>query len=156
MPSPSEKSATAGKSTFAAPKSAAQTAQPKTKNLDLLVIPVVVKHMTLKIYDHKFNGTDAGLTAQGAERAAKPAPRKSNFEEAFNMARGWLVTYRHLTPGSRNGPVGKITLTATGRRIESEHRREAGGDKKTKRFNLLYEKFLSPKPTSVPEKRGGA
>lgn len=159
MPSPSEKADTVGKKTFAAVKSAGQTAVSKaTKNLDLLVIPILVKHMTLAIYDHKFGGVDGktGLNTLDAQRVSKAPAGRSNFEEAFNIARGRLVDYRHLAPGSVNGPVGKITLTGSGRKLEGEHKREAGGGKKTKRFDELYGKYLTPKPQTVPEKRGGA
>lgn len=159
MPSPSEKADTVGQKTFAAPKSAGQQAPSgPSKNLDLLSIPILLKHMTLAIYEHKFGGAD-GLNTMDATRASKPPPRASNFAEAFAIARGRLVEYRHLTPGSLKGPIGKITLTGSGRQLESHHRREAGGGKKTKRFDLLYTKFLMPKPTvapTVPEKRGGA
>lgn len=161
MPIPSEKADTVGQKTFAAPKSAGQQAPVKSKDLDLQAIPIVLKHMTLAVYEHKFGSADGktGLNTMDATRASKGPQRKSNFSEAFTIARARLVEYGHLTPGSLNGPVGKISLTGSGRQIESKHRREAGGGKKTKRFDLLYERFLAVKPTvepTAPEKRGGA
>lgn len=162
MPSPSEKPATAGKSTFAAEKSSAeQTVVPKTKDPDLAFIPAVVKHMTLAIYDHKYNGSGDGVGGPGlnsldSTRSAKAPATGKNFKEAFAIARGQLADYKHLTPGSKNGPIGRIQLTGSGRQLESKHRREAGGGKKSARFDMLYEKYLAPKPTASQEKREGA
>lgn len=159
MPIPSEKADTVGKKTFAAPKSAGQQVPAGLrKNLDLISIPVVLKHMTLAVYDHKFGGTDGktGLNTVDATRKAVGPKRGSNFAEAFAIARSRLVSYQHLTPGSLNGPVGKIQLTGSGKGFESQHRREAGSAKKTKRFDTLYVKFIQPQPSDPPEKRGGA
>lgn len=156
MPIPSEKPATAGQKTFSAPKNAGQQASPvKSKNLDLQVIPLLVKHMTLAIYDHKFGGVDGrtDLNTKDADRTSKSPKRRSNFAEAFAIARGRLVDFRHLSPSSKEGPVGKITLTSSGRQLDMNHKREAGGAKKTKRFDMLYEKYMTPHPVSVPEKR---
>lgn len=157
MPSPSEKAATAGKKSFAA-KSAGTQAPSSKKNLDLQIIPALLKHMTLAVYDHKFGGVDGktGLNTLDATRTSKAPQRGSNFEEAFAIARSRLVEYKHLTPGSLDGPVGKITLTGSGRSLDANHRREAGGGKKTQRFDVLYAKYLTPKPTGADEKRGGA
>lgn len=154
MPSPSEKAETSGKGLFSAAKSAGQqTVVVKAKDPDLQFIPALVKHMTLAVYENKFGGSKANQRDEVPH--GKPPPGAKNFKEAFAIARSRLVTYKHLTPGSLNGPIGKINLTSSGRNLDSNHRREAGGGKKTARFDLLYEKFIAKKPTAVSEKRGG-
>jgi hypothetical protein len=155
MPFPSEKAPTVGKGKFAAAKSAAQqTVVPKAKDPDLQFVPALVKHMTLAVYENKFGGSKVNQRDETTHGKAPPGAK--NFKEAFAIARSRLVTYKHLTPGSLNGPIGKINLTSSGRLLDNNHRREAGGGKKTARFDALYERFIAPKPTSVPEKRGGA
>ncbi len=110
------------------------------KNLDLQAIPVVLKHMTLAIYENKF-GSAAG---------------KSNFSESFLIARSRLTEYGHLTSTSIKGPVTKIQLTGSGKKFEADHRKEAGSKKKSAKFDVLYDQFIALKPKTVPEKRGGA
>lgn len=152
---PTETSATLYKDKFSADKSAGQqSVTVKSKDPDLQFVPLLVKHMTLAIYKNKYGGEKANK--KDDVQHGKAPPMAKNFKEAFTIARGMLADYRHLTPGSRHGPIGKINLTGSGRVLESNHRREAGGGKKTKEFDLLYEKYLAEKPKAPQEKRGGA
>jgi hypothetical protein len=151
MPFPSEKAATAGKPTFSASKSAGQqTVVTKSKDPDLAFVPALVKHMTLAIYQHKFGGS-AINEADEIKHGKAPTGGK-NFATAFAIARGLLADNRHLTPGSRHGAIGKINLTSSGRLLDSKHRREPGGGKKTATFDNLYMRFLAP-PIGKPSEK---
>jgi hypothetical protein len=155
VPIPSEKSDTAGKPTFSTGKSAGQQSVPvKAKDPDLQFIPALVKHMALAIYKNKYGGSSDGQAGGGlntleGDRTSKAAPTGKNFKEAFAIARGLLTDYKHLTSGSKNGPVGKINLTSSGRIFESKHRREQGSGKKSAAFDALYMKYIAP-PTDKP------
>ena len=151
MPFPSEKAATAGKPTFSTGKSAGQqTVVPKSKDPDLAFVPALVKHMTLAIYANKFGGS-AMNEADEMKHGKAPTGGK-NFATAFAIARGLLADHRHLTPGSRHGAIGKINLTSSGRILDSKHRREQGGGKKSARFDSLYMRFLAP-PVGKPSEK---
>lgn len=163
MPTPSEKSDTAGKPTFSTGKSAGQqSVTVKPKDPDLQFIPTLVKHMTLAIFKNKFGGSTDGMGGGGlntleGDRSSKAAPSPNNFKTAFAIARGLLADYKHLTPGSKNGPIGKINLTGSGRLLESKHRREQGSGKKSAVFDLLYMKHLAPpadKPSGKAQEGG--
>lgn len=142
---------TTKKKTFAAVKSAGQQASAVSRDFEVRFIPLLVKHMTLAIYAEKFGGVDGAsdLNTQGADRTSKAPERASNFATAFAIARGQLVKYRMLTPNSLNGPVGNIKLTGSGRQREMVHKKEAGSNTKTKKFDALYVKFISPKPEKL-------
>lgn len=156
MPFPSEKAATVGKPTFSASKSAGQqTTVAKAKDPDLKYVPALVKHMTLAIYANKFGGSSVN-EADEFKHGKAPVGAK-NFIEAFAIARGLLADYRHLTPGSRHGAIGKINLTSSGRLLDSKHRREPGGGKKSMRFDALYMRFIAPpvqKPSEKAQEQG--
>lgn len=83
-------------------------------------IPVLVKHMTLAIFDD----------LQGSP--------KDRFVNAFQIARGRLVQYRFLTAPSERCEHDKMVLTAKGLERNTKHLRETGHALKTKRFDLLY------------------
>lgn len=161
MPTPSEKPDTAGKPTFSTGKSAGQQSITiKAKDPDLQFVPVLVKHMALAIYKNKFGGSSdgqggGGLNTLEGDRTSKAAPTGKNFKESFAIARGLLADYKHLTPGSKNGPIGKIHLTTSGRLFESKHRREQGSGKKSAAFDALYMKFIAP-PTDKPSGKAQA
>jgi hypothetical protein len=121
--------------------------------------------MTLAIYANKFDGSSDGMGGGGlntleGDRTSKQAPTGKNFKEAFAIARGMLTDYKHLTPASKHGAIGKIHLTGSGRQLELKHRREQSSLKKSARFDMLYMKYIATpsgdKPSDKAKEKGAA
>ena len=85
-------------------------------------IPVLVKHVALAIYE---SGDVHG------EKFKK-------IVTSLQIARGRLVEYGFLQPGSEHGPPDNIRMTVKGVRRNLKHVMESGGKKKTHRWDRLY------------------
>ena len=86
-------------------------------------IPVLVKHVALAVYKSG--------DVKGSNTLEKVLG-------AFDIARHRLTEYGFLKKGSEKGDPSKIKLTAKGHKAESKHRREVGGQVKTKEWDKLY------------------
>jgi hypothetical protein len=93
-------------------------------------LPALLKHNTYAIY----------LTLPGGP--------KERFLNAFAIARSRLAEYGYLTLDSAFGSVGKIKLTAKGKKRNNFHSNE--GAAKNKRFDDMYLRWIAP-----PSSQGG-
>lgn len=98
--------------------------------------PYLVRHMALAIYENGYG--------QGS--------REMRFWHSLDTARWRLVEYGHLRKGSQYGPPSNIVLTASGKKLEVNHRREQGGANKNRKFKALYER-IAPAAEQLPMDR---
>jgi len=90
-------------------------------------IPVLLKHMSVRIYAKGYGG----------------GTKTRQLVTAFNVARGKLAEWGYLTSGSAKGPLSEIKLTGKGASRDVRHRKEAGGSRRTAAFDLLYADLLA-------------
>lgn len=96
-----------------------------------LLVPTMIKHATMAILD------DKKITGSPKDR----------FISAFNIARARFKEYGFL----RKTPIGTLP---TGRGVlrEIRHRLDGKGAV-SRKFDVLYKKFIAPPPVKAKEKR---
>jgi hypothetical protein len=85
-------------------------------------IPVLVKHMALAIYEKEY--------VKGS--------KITRIVHSMNIARGRLVEYGFLYPGSEHGPPSNIRLTLKGHKQNNKHIRELASKWTTAKWDKLY------------------
>lgn len=89
-------------------------------------IPTLVKHVALAIYE------------TGYIKGSKI----TRIVHSLNIARGRLVEYGFLMPGSQYGSPANIKLTTKGKKRNVKHQRELAGRHTTKQWDKLYALIL--------------
>ena len=95
---------------------------------DVRFVPYIVRHCTLKVFD-KLGGTE-----------------KNRSLNAFRICRGKMAEWKYLTAINIDPeqPLSKIRLTGPGQARERMHRTEKGVGAKTRRFKILFLRYIGP------------